>query len=34
MNGLYQWHTALVAAFLCFVALLVIWGPGARGPGK
>lgn len=31
MTGVYQWHTALVLAFLVFVLVFVFLGPGARG---
>jgi hypothetical protein len=39
MNGLYQWHTWFVGAFLAFVAIFVLAqlrgpGTGGRGPGK
>jgi hypothetical protein len=33
MSGLYQWHTAFVAAFLAFVVIFIL-GSGIRGRGS
>jgi len=34
MSGVYEWHTLLVAAFLAFVLIFVMWGSSAGKPGR